>query len=29
MSAGATLITRDRRARTVYDLLGVVVLFVG
>lgn len=29
MNAGATLITRDRRARTVYDQLGVDVLFVG
>lgn len=29
LSAGATLITRDRRARTVYDQIGVEVLFVG
>lgn len=29
LSAGATLITLDRRARTVYDRLGVDVSFVG
>lgn len=28
-SVGATLITRDRRARSVYDQLGVEVMFVG
>lgn len=29
LHAGATLVTHDRRARTVYDQLGVEVLFVG
>jgi predicted nucleic acid-binding protein len=29
LSAGATLITRDRRARAIYDRLGVTVLFVA
>lgn len=28
-SAGATLMTRDLRARTVYDLLGVDVEYIG
>jgi predicted nucleic acid-binding protein len=28
-SVGATLITRDRRAKPIYDLLGVEVEFVG
>ena len=28
-SAGARLLTRDRRAKPIYDLLGVEVEFVG
>jgi predicted nucleic acid-binding protein len=28
-AAGATLMTRDRRARVVYDLIGAAVEFVG
>ena len=29
LSAGATLITRDRRARLIYERLGVEVMFIG